>query len=96
MCRLYDAILWRFLGIRSNPHAIRSAAIGYFKTKGMTDAENASLAKLKSHSTKMQDSPAYNKLSALEKTARASEMIVNDFLEEYGLDPDEYGLVGRE
>lgn len=96
MCRLYDAILWRFLGIRSNPHAVRSAAIGYFKTKGMTDAENESLAKLKSHSSKMQDSPTYNKLLALEKTAKASEMIVNDFLEEYNLDPTEFGLVGRE
>jgi len=93
MCRFYDAILWRFLGIRSNPHAIRSTAVGHFKLKGMTDAENESLAKLKSHSVKMQDSSTYNKLAALEKTARASEMITNGFLQQHGLNPEEYGLV---
>jgi hypothetical protein len=93
MSRFYDTILWRFLGIRSNPHAIRSAATGHFKRKGMTDAECEALAKLKSHSTRMQDSPSYNHLSALEKTNRASEMIVNEFLQEQGLNPDKYGLV---
>jgi hypothetical protein len=92
MCRFYDAILWRHLGIRSNPHAARSAATGHFKLKGMTEAESESLAQLKSHSVKMQNSSAYNKLAALDKTARASEMIVKEFLEENGLDPDEYGF----
>lgn len=92
MCRLYDAILWRYLGIRSNPHAVRSAVTGHFKLKGMTDAESESLAKIKSHSVKMQDSSIYNKLEALEKTARASEMIINDFLQEHGLDLEEYGV----
>ena len=58
----------------------------------MTDAESASLARIKSHSTEMQDSSSYNQLDALEKTARASEMIVNEFLEQQGLDPKHYGL----
>jgi len=93
MCRFYDAILWRHFKIRSNPHAVRSAATGHFKRKGMTDAQKESLAKIKSHSVKTQDSSAYNKLSSLEKTASASGMIVDDFLQEYGLDPEEYGLV---
>ncbi|MBD2054538.1 hypothetical protein H6F88_00560 [Oculatella sp. FACHB-28] len=93
LCRFYDAILWRFLGIRSNPHAVRSTVTGHFKLKGMTDAESEALAKLKSHSVRMQDSPAYNRLASLEETARASEMIVNDFLKDQGLDPEEYGLV---
>ncbi len=92
-CRLYDAILWGYLGIRSHPHAVRRSVTGHFKVKGMTDAERESLAKLKSHSPKMQDSAAYNGLTDLEKTARASQMIAKDFLEEYGLDQDLYGLV---
>ena len=29
------------------------------------------------------------------ETAHASEMIVNDFLQEHGLDPEKYGLVER-
>ena len=95
MCRLYDAILWRYFRIRSSPHAVRSAATGHFKMKRMTAAENESLAKIKSHSVKMQDSSIYNKLYSLEKTAHASEMIVNDFLQEHGLDPEKYGLVER-
>ena len=96
MCRFYDAIIWRFLAVRSNPHAVRSAVTGHFKLKGMTTVENEALAKLKSHSVRMQDSPHYNKLAALEKTSRASEMIVKEFLQEHGLDPEQYGLVGDE
>ncbi|MBD1917279.1 MULTISPECIES: hypothetical protein [Cyanophyceae] len=58
----------------------------------MTAAQSESLAHIKSHSQHTQDSSAYNKMGALEKTRLASEMIINEFLDEYGLDPDEYGL----
>ena len=95
MCRLYDAILWRHFGIRSNPHAARSAVTGHFLLQGIDTPEKESLAQLKSHSLKTQDSSHYNKLTSLEKTYRASEMIVNEFLQEQGLDPEQYGLVGR-
>ncbi|MBW4579630.1 MAG: hypothetical protein KME42_08670 [Tildeniella nuda ZEHNDER 1965/U140] len=94
MCRLYDAIIWRHLGVRSNPHAARSAVTSHFLLQGMDTPEESSLAQLKSHSVKTQSSPHYNKLAALEKTARASEMIVGEFLQERGLDPEQYGLVG--
>jgi hypothetical protein len=40
----------------------------------------------------MQDSSAYTKLDALEETALASQMIVDEFLEEQGLDSNEYGF----
>ncbi len=90
----YEVILWGPLGIRSSPHDVRKAATNHYKRKGMTDAESASLARIKSHSTEMQDSSSYNQLDALEKTARASEMIVNEFLEQQGLDPKHYGLAG--
>ena len=95
MCRLYDAILWRHFGIRSNPHAARSAVTGHFLLQGIDTPEKESLAQLKSHSLKTQDNSHYNKLTSLEKTYRASEMIVNEFLQEQGLDPEQYGLVGR-
>ena len=88
----YEHILWAPLGIRSSPHDVRKSATSYFKRKGMTDAESASLAKIKSHSIEMQDSSSYNQLDALEKTARASEMIINEFLEQQGLDLEHYGL----
>lgn len=89
---LYESMIWRHLGIRANPHGVRSSATSYFERQGMTDAETKSLANLKNHSPEMQDSSAYNKLQALEKTARASQMIMKDFLKDHGLDPDEYGL----
>lgn len=89
---LYENIIWSQLGIRSNPHGVRSSATDYFERQGMTDAESKSLAILKNHSPEMQDSSAYNKLKALEKTALASQMIIEDFLREFGLNPNEYGL----
>jgi hypothetical protein len=89
---LYENIIWRHLGVRANPHGVRSSATSYFERQGMTDAESKSLANLKNHSPEMQDSSAYNKLPALEKTARASQMIIEDFLKGHGLDPHEYGL----
>lgn len=89
---LYENIIWSHLGVRANPHGVRSSATTHFKRQGMTDAESTSLATLKNHSPEMQDSSAYNKLQSLEKTALASEMITEDFLKEHGLDPDEHGL----
>jgi hypothetical protein len=89
---LYEAIVWKHLGIRTHPHGVRSAATTHYEKKGMTDAQSKSLAAIKSHSPQMQDSPAYNKTKALDKTKLASEMIINEFLEEFGLDPNEYGL----
>ncbi|MCY6494583.1 hypothetical protein [Leptolyngbya sp. GGD] len=89
---LYENIIWSHLGIRANPHGVRSSATDYFERQGMTDAESKSLAILKNHSPEMQDSSAYNKLKALEKTALASQMITEDFLREFGLNPDKYGL----
>lgn len=93
MCRTYDAIIWRHLGFRANPHAVRKAATSHYKRKGLTHAQNQSLARIKSHSTKMQDSSSYNDLKPLEETELASRMIVNEFLEENGLAPEEYGFV---
>ncbi|MBD2254936.1 hypothetical protein [Nostoc parmelioides] len=89
---LYENIIWSHLGVRANPHGVRSSATTYFESQGMTDAESKSLAALKNHSPEMQDSPAYNKLRALEKTVRASKMITEDFLKQYDLSPEEYGL----
>ncbi len=89
---LYELIVWKHLGIRAHPHGVRSAATTHYEKKGMTDAQSKSLAAIKSHSPQMQDSPAYNKTKALEKTKLASEMIINEFLEEFGLNPNEYGL----
>lgn len=89
---LYENVIWTYLGFRANPHGVRSAASSHYKRKGITDAQSDSLAKIKSHSRKMQDSSAYTKLDALEETALASQMIVDEFLEEQGLDSNEYGF----
>jgi hypothetical protein len=92
MSSLYENIIWTYLGCRANPHGVRSASTSHYKRKGMTFAQNQSLADIKSHSVKTQDSGAYNKLQALEKTALASEMIVSEFLKQQGLDPTKFGL----
>ncbi|MBW4490401.1 MAG: hypothetical protein KME12_21695 [Trichocoleus desertorum ATA4-8-CV12] len=89
---LYENLIWNHLGIRANPHGVRSSATSYFERQGMTHSESKSLATLKNHSVEMQNSSAYNKLKALEKTAQASRMITEDFLKEHNLNSDEYGL----
>jgi len=89
---LYENIFWTYLGVRANPHAVRSASTGHYKRKGMTHAQNQSLADIKNHSVEMQDSKAYNKLYSLEKTALASQMIVGEFLKQQGLDPEDFGF----
>jgi hypothetical protein len=89
---IYDTLIWKYLNVRSAPHDVRRASTTHYKRKGMTSAQSESLAHIKSHSQHTQDSSAYNKMGALEKTKLASEMIVNEFLDEQGLDPDEYGL----
>jgi len=95
MSSLYENIIWTYLGFRANPHGVRSASTSHYKRKGMSFAQNQSLADIKSHSVETQDSKAYNKLHALEKTVLASEMIVNEFLQQQGLDPTEFGFASH-
>ena len=92
MASFYDGILWAYFGCRGNIHGVRKSATNYFKRKGMTAAQKTSLATIKNHSEEMQDSTAYTELDALDATEPASQMIVSDFLEQHGLDPDEFGL----
>lgn len=92
MSSLYENVIWTYLGVRANPHGVRSASTSHYKRKGMTFSQNQSLADIKSHSVETQNSAAYNKLHSLEKTAPASEMIMSEFLMQQGLDPKEFGF----